>query len=66
MTQTKPVLELRTKFICSTILEETDKDIGTCLLIHIVVLVSRSLFLGTQSDSKSKLAMFLKSFWSSE
>ena len=46
--------------------DDIETEMGTCFPIQLVVCVSFSSSVGTQIDSKSKIARFLKSFLSSE
>ena len=46
--------------------DDIETEMGTCFPIQVVVCVSFSSSVGTQIDSKSKIARFLKSFLSSE
>ena len=45
--------------------DEIETDIGTCFPIHVVVSVRLYESSLTQMDSKSNIAKFLTSFWSS-
>ena len=54
---------MQRKIGSSTRFEEIDTDIGTCLPIQVVVILSLKVS-STQTDSESKTAKFLKSFCS--